>query len=205
MHYSVIFYVLVIDFLALMSPGPDFFMVLRNSLTKSFEAGVYTAMGICLGTCVTFAIGMFGIGGLIAHSKILFIIFKISGASYLAYLGIKSILDKETIQEPNIIALEINHSLSEYFRIGLWCNLTNPKAFMFIIALSTYVVQHGSPFIDGSIIVLISTISTFIWFSLVSFIFGTYRARQIFYSKQRIIHILFGLILLYIAFRIISF
>ncbi len=205
MHYSVIFYVLVIDFLALMSPGPDFFMVLRNSLTKSFHAGIYTALGICLGTCICFAVGMFGIGGLVAQNKIVFMVFKIAGSCYLAYLGIRSILDRTTIEEPNIISLEINHSLNEYFRIGLWCNLTNPKAFMFIIALSTYVVQHGSPFIDGSVIVVISTIATFVWFSLVSFIFGSYRARQMFYSKQRLIHIIFGLILLYIAFRIIMF
>lgn len=205
MHISVITYVLIIDFLAIMSPGPDFFMVLRNSLTDSLKAGLYTTFGISLGSSIIFALGLFGIGAVVASSRHLFMVIKFAGALYLTYLALKSIFAKVKITEPPLAYSE-NKSIdkSQYFKIGLICNLTNPKAFMFIVSLSTYVAEHGNPFIDGIFIIVGSTLATILWFTIVSFIFGKARIRNIFYSKQKIINIIFGLILLYVAFRIVS-
>ncbi len=205
MHISVITYVLIIDFLAIMSPGPDFFMVLKSSLTDSLKAGFYTTLGISLGSSIVFALGLFGIGAIVANSQHLFMIIKFAGALYLSYLALKSIFAKVKISEPQLTYAE-NKSLDkiQYFRTGLICNLTNPKAFMFIISLSTYVAEHGNPFIDGVFIILGSTFATIFWFTLVSFIFGRARVRNIFYSKQKIINVIFGIILLYVAFRIVT-
>jgi len=38
----------LIHFLALVSPGPDFIIVTRNSLVYSKRAGIYTALGLHL-------------------------------------------------------------------------------------------------------------------------------------------------------------
>ena len=82
-------------------------------------------------------------------------------------------------------------------------DITNPKAFMFIISLSTYVANHGNPYIDGTFIILGSAFGTLFWFTAVSFLFGRATIRNIFYKKQRFINIIFGLILLYVASRIV--
>lgn len=205
MHYSVIAYVLVIDFLAIMSPGPDFFMVLKNSMTSSLKSGIYTTLGISLGSSIIFAICIFGLGILVAHSEILFKIIKFAGAGYLTYLALKSIIAKPHIEEPQLVYADkpvVNNS--EYFRIGLICNLTNPKAFMFIVSLSTYVAEHGNPIQDGIVIILGSTLATLLWFSLVACVFGTVMVRRIFYKQQRLINVSFGLVLLYVAFKIVQ-
>ena len=204
LHWSVIFYVLLIDTLALMSPGPDFFMVLKNSLNKSHKAGIYTALGIALGCAILFTLSIFGVGVLIAQNKILFMTLKIAGSLYLIYLAIKSILAKSEVKEPQLVSKEnIKVSIDEYFKIGLICNLTNPKALMFVIAVSTYLVQNGNPYTDGFVVIICTTIATVIWFSLVSIIFGSIKVRKVFYRYQRIINILFGLVLLYMAIKII--
>lgn len=203
MHIQVITYVLVIDFLAILSPGPDFFMVLRNSMAGSLKAGFYTTLGISLGSTIMFSLGIFGVGAIVASSPILFSIVKIAGGLYLGYLGIKSLLARVQIAEPQLVELNNDNSMAQYFQIGLICNLTNPKALMFIVSLSTYAVEHGNPYSDGIVIIIGSLFATFVWFTLVSLIISHMRVRQVFYKKQRLINIVFGVVLLYIAYKII--
>ena len=206
MHYDVIAYVLIIDLLAIMSPGPDFFMVLRNSVTKSHKAGYYTALGISLGSTLVYFLGIFGIGLLVADNKYLFMGVKVAGCLYLSYLALRSIFSVATVEEPQLVYHDDgqgNINFGEYFRIGLWCNLANPKAFMFIVALSTYIIKHGNPYTDGVVVVIGSFIATIVWFFLVALIFGNVRIRKVFYRYQRVINIAFGVILLYVAAQII--
>lgn len=200
----MILYVLTIDFLAIMSPGPDFFMVLKNTLTDSLKAGFYTTLGITLGGCISFALGILGVGAIIVNSKILFEIIKYCGVLYLTYLALKAIFTKPRVSEPQMVYNTSNFvNKGQYFRIGLVCNLTNPKAYLFIISLSTYVAQRGNPHVDGWFIILGSSLATFLWFNTVSIIFGRISVRKIFYSKQKIINVLFGIVLLYVASRMI--
>lgn len=206
MHYNVISYVLFIDFLAIMSPGPDFFMVLKNSLTGSLKFGILTALGIMLGTLITFTLCMLGVGIIVAENHILFTLVKVAGAIYLAYLGISAIFSKAKVDELQLVKHNQKldtQNLKTYFKIGLLCNLTNPKAMMFMTALSAYVAVHGSPKLDGTVIVAISTFLTGLWFVSVATLFGNLHVREFFYQRQRMINIILGLILLYVAHTII--
>lgn len=206
MHYSVISYVLFIDFLSIMSPGPDFFMVLKNSLTGSLKFGIFTAFGIMLGTLITFTLCMLGVGIIVAENHILFTLIKVAGALYLAYLGIGAIFSKATVQEPQLVEHDQKldtQNIKTYFKIGLLCNLTNPKAMMFMTALSAYVAIHGNPKLDGMVIIPISTFLTGAWFIAVATLFGNFHIRKFFYQRQRMINIILGLILLYVAHTII--
>jgi threonine/homoserine/homoserine lactone efflux protein len=204
MHLDVILYVLLIDTLAIISPGPDFFMVLRNTLSHGKRAGFYTILGITLGGTIGFIVSLLGIGIIITKSPTIFTILKVSGGLYLGYIALISIFSKVNIIDGNLDDNTI-HDISRkyYFKVGLLCNITNPKSWMFIIGLSTYVSQNGNVFIDGAIISTISAISVFVWFSIVSYIFGKAKIRHIFYKKQKILNICFGCILLYIASKII--
>ena len=125
---------------------------------------------------------------------------------YLMYLAVRSLFAKVDVVEPTLV--KYNNSkinLLQYFRMGFICNLTNPKAFMFIVALSTYIAENGNPYFDGTIILLGSTIATCGWFTCVSLMFSHIRIRQMFYKKQRLINSVFGCILLYIAYKIMFF
>ena len=198
MNINVILHVLMIDFLAIMSPGPDFFMVLRNTLTDSLKAGVYTVLGIALGSSLVFSLGLFGIGLIVIKSKILFSVIKYGGCAYLSYLAIKSITSKGSVHEPKMSSHQVRRVINKvrFFRVGLICNLTNPKAFLFVVSLSAYVAAEGNPLTDAWFIIIGSAIATLSWFTTVAFIFGNVAVRRVFYSKQRIINILFGVILL---------
>lgn len=81
--------VITITVLAVISPGPDFAMVTRNSLMLSRRAGVQTALGIGMGVLVHVAYTLVGVGLLIQQSLWLFNAIKLAGAGYLVYLGMK--------------------------------------------------------------------------------------------------------------------
>lgn len=204
MNFDVIIYVLLIDLLAIISPGPDFFLVLKNSLAHSPKAGFYTTLGVTLGSTLVFSLGLYGVTLLLA-STIIFDIIKYSGAGYLCYLALKSIFINNKVVEPKLSEKDLpGANFIYYFRMGLIGNMTNPKAFMFILSLSTYVAGHGHVLYDGIPVVLGSSLSTLVWFCSISSIFGTLTARKIFYKHQHKLNILFGIILLYVAFEIIK-
>lgn len=91
--------VVAITFFAVISPGPDFAMVSRNSLLLSRRSGVLTALGIGAGVCVHVTYTLLGVGLLIQQSLWLFNLIKLAGAAYLIFLGIKMLRAKPVTAE----------------------------------------------------------------------------------------------------------
>ncbi|MCX7352786.1 MAG: LysE family transporter [Proteobacteria bacterium] len=78
-----------------MSPGPDFAVVVRNSLIYSRKTAVLTAVGVSLGILVHLTYILLGLGVVIAKTAWLFCAFKYLGTAYLMYIGIKGLLAKK--------------------------------------------------------------------------------------------------------------
>lgn len=163
--------VITITILAVISPGPDFAMVTRNSLLLSRRAGVLTAIGIGLGVVVHVSYTLLGIGLLIKQSVWLFGLLKLAGAAYLIYLGIKMLRAKpdtgvETATPPamsDVAAL----------RTGFLTNALNPKTTVFIVSLFMQVVQPTTPItVQIGYGVFISA-AHMLWFSLVALFFSS--------------------------------
>jgi RhtB (resistance to homoserine/threonine) family protein len=169
--------VFTITILAVISPGPDFAMVTRNSLMLSRRAGVLTALGIGLGVLIHVSYTLIGVGLLIQQSLWLFNAIKLVGAAYLVWLGIKMLRAKAE----NGPAKQTVAPLSDIaaLRTGFLTNALNPKTTVFIVSLFVQVVRPDTPlsvqlaygaFISGAHMA---------WFSLVALCFsaGAVRAR----------------------------
>ena len=89
-YISQLLIVAGIHALAVISPGPDFVLISRLSLSYSRKIGFAGAIGVALGIGVHIVYSILGIGALIASSVILFNIIKILGALYLIYIGVMS-------------------------------------------------------------------------------------------------------------------
>jgi RhtB (resistance to homoserine/threonine) family protein len=154
--------------LAAISPGPDFALVTRNSLMYSRKAGIYTAFGISVSILIHATYCILGLAILISESPFAFNIMKYLGASYLIYIGIKSLFakrDRELIQ--------VNHASqsikgSQLFYQGLLCNLLNPSVIMFFLAFFTMVVPGHTLALEAGYALEISAIQM-IWFSTLAF------------------------------------
>ena len=126
--------VFVLGFLVVMFPGPNFAMILRNSLLRSRRAGIYTALGIALGGTVHVTYSLIGIGVIISQSILLFNALKWLGAFYLIAIGLKALWTKKhPIQAAN--GPQARMSREAALRSGFLTCLLNPKSTLFFFAL----------------------------------------------------------------------
>lgn len=166
--------VAVVHLLAVMSPGPDFAMVTRNSLIYSRKIAIYTSLGIALGISVHVAYSLLGIGFIISKSILVFNIIKYVGAAYLLYIGYKSLRAKpsDTASEQSVTKTAGDISIRSAIWTGFLTNALNPKATLFFLALFTQVIDPLTPKLIQLFYGFEMMAITFIWFSAVSVLFS---------------------------------
>ena len=192
-----------INLLGLMSPGPDFIMAIRNSLTYSRRTGIYTAFGFAGGIAVHISYCLAGLGLIISQSILLFSIFKYAGAAYLLYIGIKSLLSKKAVIDVSD-ATQSKEDLTPWQAVksGFLTNVLNPKATLFMLSMFTVVMPADAPAVAlvGSGIVAI--VSTATWFSLVAIFFTQKHVRSVFDRFQGFFNKTFGAVLVLLGIKV---
>ena len=162
--------VLAVSVIAVVTPGPDFALTLRNSVAYSRRAGLYTALGVGAGNLVHVTYSLIGIGAIISKSILIFSLLKWVGAAYLIYIGIKSLKARRIkgTQDNFEPQREIGRWVA--FRIGFLGNLLNPKATLFSLALFTQIVQPATPILVQAIYGLTLAVVALLWFALVAMV-----------------------------------
>lgn len=133
--------------LAAVTPGPDFAMVVRQSVAHGRRAGLSTSLGV--GSAILFhaAYTIAGVGLLVAHSLLAFNILKWAGAGYLVYVGLRTWrapppdLDALVVREPRS---GVSGDLGS-FALGFLTNALNPKAVLFFLSIFTTLVSPDTP------------------------------------------------------------
>ncbi len=180
-YIPLILSVALIHFLAVASPGPDFIMIVRNSLVYSKRSGIYTAVGLGLGILLHVTLALAGVALIISQSLVLFNIVKFLGAAYLIYIGIKSLRAKPAGDDATKPAkAKSDLTPLQAIRSGLITNATNPKATLFFLSLFTLVIQPSTPLDIKVIMGIEMAVVTFAWFALLA-VLVSHRA-----IKQRI-------------------
>ena len=196
--------VVMIHLMAVMSPGPDFFMAIRNSLTYSRKTGIYTAIGFGIGIGIHIIYCSVGLALIISKSILAFNVIKFLGAGYLIFIGIQSILSKsnnnvevkDTVNKDDISPLKA-------IRIGFLTNVLNPKATLFFLSLFTFVIGPSTPNFILALLGGIMMLNTTIWFSLVAIFFTQQRIQKTFYKFQKTFNRIFGGVLILIGLKLL--
>lgn len=206
--------VLAIGCLAVMAPGPNLAMTLRNSLSYSRQSGIYTAVGLAAGNCVHVTYCLVGIGVIISESILLFNAIKWLGAAYLVYVGIKSLQaqrrestgfpNNSAIQNPHHSPFQQTHYLSRFasIRIGFLTNLLNPKVTLFFLALFTQIIQPTTPLFTQAVYGLTMVALEFIWFALVAIVISQRSIKNRFLAISHWIERITGAILIALGLRL---
>lgn len=132
--------------LTAMLPGPDVALVIRNTVLHTRRAGLFTSLGIASGVLVHLSYCILGLAIVISESVILFNIIKYIGAIYLVYIGIQSILTKHPDAKGFTAQSSKKNSLSDVkaLKQGFLCNVLNPKATLFFLALFTAIIKPNT-------------------------------------------------------------
>ncbi|RXJ87789.1 lysine transporter LysE [Arcobacter sp. CECT 8985] len=169
-------------FIALLSPGPDFAMIVKQSITYGKRSSIFTSIGIGLGISVHIIYSILGIGLIISKSIILFNIIKYLGAAYLIYLGIQSLKSKGIKLDNKDKSTNKEISDLKSFTSGFLCNALNPKATLFFLSMFTVVININTPLYIQSLYGLFCILATTVWFIFVSLILSHSKVRN-FFSK----------------------
>lgn len=164
--------VATIHLLAVMSPGPDFVMITRNSLKYSRKTAAYSALGLGLGILMHVTYSLVGIGLIISQSVLLFSIVKYLGAAYLIYIGIKSLRSKQHSISTGKVKTTKDLSKFQAIRMGFLTNILNPKVTLFFLAIFTQVINPSTPLFVQLIYGIEMAVVTFLWFAAVASFFS---------------------------------
>lgn len=189
--------------ISLISPGPDFAVVVRNSLIYSRKTALLTALGIALGILVHVSYTLFGLGIIIRESTWLFLSVKYMGAGYLLYIGYKGLRAKKTA-----VGLDQSHHVRDIsgfsaLRSGFLTNALNPKCILFFISLFSMFISPDTPAAILSLYGFMIFIETLAWFSLVAFCFSGKRTREKFHAIGYWIERVTGGILMALGVRLL--
>jgi len=190
----------LIHFLAVISPGPDFAIVLRQSISFGRKTAIITSLGIGAGISIHVIYTLLGIGLLISQSSYLMLSAKVLGAAYLTYLGVNLLRSKAVTNHADLIETDNNkEDQKKAFMIGFMTNVFNPKATLFFLAIFSTVVNPQTPIAIQSIYGIWIVVTTAAWFSLVSFLFSKKSVRQRFVKQGHWFERVMGIILLIFA------
>jgi threonine/homoserine/homoserine lactone efflux protein len=165
-------------FLALLSPGPDFFLIMQASLRLPFRYALAVCTGITAANAFYLLFAVFSLE-VVRETAWLMMLLKYLGALYLVFLGIlllrtsKRPLD----QQGPANFLQMRH-LGKQFLIGFMSGILNPKNVIFYLALFTVMVSDKTTFVTRCLYALWMISVVFIWDSGVVLVIGRDRVRD---------------------------
>lgn len=126
---------------AVMSPGPDFVIVTRQTLAHGRAAGLRTALGVACGIGIHVAYSLFGLAWAIHRYPPLLGLLRYVGAALLLWIGWGALRAQPAA---SAAAAAAEPAAARDFGIGFFTNALNVKAMLFFVALGSAVVA-GSP------------------------------------------------------------
>lgn len=164
---------IIITLMIIIVPGPDFFFVMKNSITSGKGNGAMAALGITSGHVVYSLLAVFGIIFILANMYYVFVTIKILGAIYLIYLGIRSIISAR--QSMNFSTSQMKAQRITYlssYRQGFFSTILNPKALLYYISILPQFLSTGEA-VTSQIAILTAIVTTVIllWFIFCVYIF----------------------------------
>lgn len=110
------------------SPGPDMLLLTRTSLAEGLKAGWLMVLGIVTGLACHATLAIGGMALVIAQGGVIATTMKWLAAGYLIWLA------SGLLRRPGESGTIEPSKRSPYLR-GLFCNLLNPKAFVFFASV----------------------------------------------------------------------
>ena len=177
MYWTEFLTVALVHLLAVASPGPDFAIVLRESVSNGRHAGIWTALGVGSGILLHVGYCLLGIGLIVSQSIVLFNLLKWLAAAYLIYIGIRALQARPADPASAELAPLATRSPRAAFVRGFVTNGLNPKATLFFLSLFTVVINPHTPLAVQAGYGVYLAAATALWFCLVAMLFSQQRVR----------------------------
>ncbi|WP_374290265.1 LysE family translocator [Desulfovibrio desulfuricans] len=152
-------------FLALLSPGPDFFLILGHAVRHRLRGALYICLGIALGNALYICLAVSG-WSIMRQVPSLYRIMELAGAGYLAWLGFLLLrASRQTATGAAGLATDEASPLSPGRQLltGLGSALLNPKNAVFYLTLMTVILGPTATLPQQTFAGLWMTLLVFAW------------------------------------------
>lgn len=203
MYWAEFFTIAIAHLFAVASPGPDFAVVLKQSVTGGTRSGVWTSLGVASAILLHVSYCLLGVALLLTQSPILFMFVRYLAALYLFYLGVTAVLESFKNQQGNVAlgAVAIVNPRQAFY-LGFLTNGLNPKATLFFLSLFTVIIAPSTPLLVKASYGLYLALATFAWFAVLSVLLGRPRFRESILKLGVWFERAMGFILVFLAIQI---
>ena len=174
---------------AVMSPGPDTAIIIREVSLNKRRGGIFCALGIGVGILIHCYLAIFGISTLLLSNNIAGDLISMFGSFYLIFLGISSFKSESK-------KFKKSQFMSNSFINGFITNIFNIKAFVFFISLFSIILNEDISSIGKIFIPLYFAMATSIWFSFLTIVLTHENIQKRWEPVQEIINKIAGSILI---------
>ena len=169
-----------VHIVALMSPGPDFALVVQNAGRYGRQTGIMIALGLSLGILLHSILSLTGASLLIQQHPMLFALLQAAGGSYLLWLGIGALKSahgntgskrhQSEAGQPSKSSQRVIANRKQALAKGFTTNILNPKALVFFLSLLSTLVP-GSMSLGGKATAIgLLWLTSFLWFALLAWL-----------------------------------
>jgi threonine/homoserine/homoserine lactone efflux protein len=158
----------------IVTPGPDTALIIRNALRASTRAASFSAFGVGAGSVAWAAASVLGIAFLIQSSAFALTVFKLAGAAYLVYLGLRSLIGTfraprdSTSGDPAPPPERLDGATA--FGQGLLNNLLNPKAGAIFVTVMPQFIEPGDSLLRIVLMVVAYEVIVVAWLCMYGYV-----------------------------------
>jgi len=190
-------------FVALLSPGVDFFLILANSTKYGRFSGIVTSAGIAVANLVYILLALFGIT-LIKDNEFVFTVIKILGSIYLLYIGFLLFnSQKRELFSQKIEKTRTKKDIFKYFSLGFLSAILNPKNSIFYFTMFSISIQNDTPFFVQSFYATWMFLAVLFWDIFIVYLVTNNKSRIFMEKYSNLIEKISGIILFIIGFSIL--
>ncbi|RDS85184.1 threonine export protein RhtC [Dyella psychrodurans] len=167
---SLFITIAIVQIIALMSPGPDFFFVSQTAVSRSRHEAMAGVVGITLGVAMWSALALLGLQLLLHRLIWLERLITIGGGLYLCWMGVKMLRGALAKPAPGAAepTVQVYAGALRSLRNGLFTNLANPKVVIYFGSIFSAFVGEGVSSSARWGLWALVVVETFLWFSFVA-------------------------------------
>lgn len=218
----------MIHTVALVSPGPDFAIMVKLAMSQSRNVTIAAAVGVSVAILAHIILSLTGVSLVIKSSLIGYLLVQLLGASYLALMGFgalrgaivsfskpKMMAIGEAAEPSSILATSNNNatpiagalnplSVGQGFMRGFYTNILNPKALVFFLTLfSALITLSVTPATKVTAALVLFALSL-IWFCFLALMLSKAKVQEKLQRISPIIDAAIGVIFMSVALAILS-
>lgn len=183
-------------FLALLSPGPDFFLIVGHAVRRRLRGSFFICAGIAAGNALYIILAVAGWSA-IRQSPVLYRLLELAGALYLLWLGRMLIRSSKTAAF-NIEELPPLTPLKQ-LAMGLSSALLNPKNAIFYLTLMTVIIGESATLAQQAFVGVWMTSLVFFWDVGVAAVISHRKAQEVLAQRIPCIELIAGSVLILFA------